>query len=139
MPRRLPLLAAACLLQLGLAVQPASAQDEEALAACGTVFDQCMARCETSYPDDEAAEAGCKAACAADRAVCEAKAGYEAAKPWVEEQFRSMQRFFEGFSERGRTPPAMPHRDPDPEEPLQEAPPEETLPEAEEPPVYKDI
>ncbi|WP_404379749.1 hypothetical protein [Caenispirillum salinarum] len=94
---------------LSLAAAPvAAAEDPEALAACATDFDRCTARCELSYRDDAAAKAGCQAACAADRAVCEAKAGYEAAKPWVAEQFRNMQRFFEGFSEKGGQAPQIP-------------------------------
>lgn len=100
---------------LMLSALPAqAAEDAEALAMCGSEFDGCTARCELSYREDEAAKAGCIAACAADRAVCEAKAGYEAAKPWVAEQFRSMQRFFEGFSEKGERP-AQPSPPGDPE------------------------
>ncbi|MCA1940144.1 MAG: hypothetical protein LDL26_04040 [Caenispirillum bisanense] len=107
--RTLIALPAAALI-LGVVQMAAAAQaaDEEALAVCGESFDACSLRCEQSYPDDAAASAGCQAACAADRAVCEAKAGYEQAKPWVADQFRKMQRFFEGFSEQGRDPEPAP-------------------------------
>lgn len=114
MRRRLASAPVIAIAALVLAAAPAgAAEDPEALAACGTTFDRCTARCEMSYREDEAAKAGCQAACAADRAVCEAKAGYEAAKPWVAEQFRNMQRFFEGFSEKGgRAPEPSPPGDP---------------------------
>ncbi|EKV32875.1 hypothetical protein C882_1713 [Caenispirillum salinarum AK4] len=138
MRRRLvPVIAVAVLFLLAAPV--GAAEDPEALAACGTEFDRCTARCELSYREDAAARAGCQAACAADRAVCEAKAGYEAAKPWVAEQFRNMQRFFEGFSEKGGQGPQSPSPgDPDftplPEpEPEREAGPDD--PDA----PYKDI
>lgn len=109
--------AAVAFLTLGLAAGGASAAaaqqaDEEALLVCGEAFDACQARCGAAYPEDRAAEAGCQAACAADRAVCEAKAGYEQAKPWVADQFRKMQRFFEGFSEQGQAPDRLPPPEP---------------------------
>lgn len=95
----------------------AAAEDTEALASCATSFNQCAAQCALSYREDEFAKAGCEAACAADRAVCEAREGYETAKPWVAEQFRNMQRFLEGFSEKGEpalppSPPGDPRFDP---------------------------
>lgn len=105
MPRfaRLPLTASALLVVLSAV--PALAQqqgDSSALEQCEGAFRQCMAGCEMAYPGDQAGEAGCQASCAADRAVCEARTGYEQAKPWVEEQFRTLQRFLEGFSRGGQ-------------------------------------
>ncbi|GAA0567802.1 hypothetical protein [Caenispirillum bisanense] len=133
MPRSLSVLPAVLALAL-VVVQAASAQaaDEQAAAACGQTFDACVARCERSYADDAAASAGCQASCAADRAVCEAKAGYDSAKPWVADQFRKMQRFFDGFTEQGEggapaTPPLPPSAEPPPHgaEPGEVVPPSE--------------
>lgn len=129
--RLLSALPAVIALTVAVHAAPAQAADEQAAAACGQAFDACVSRCERSYADDAAASAGCQASCAADRAVCEAKAGYDSAKPWVADQFRKMQRFFDGFTEQGEgggspTPPP-PSAEPPPHgaEPGEVVPPSE--------------
>lgn len=98
---------------LAIAV-PAAASGEEAeteaaptLEMCAESFDQCIARCAARNPDSAAAQAGCEARCTTDRATCEAKAGYEEAKPWVREQMQKLRDFFRGFGEgpEGTPPP----------------------------------
>lgn len=95
---------------------PAHAQTDDpipTLGQCEARFDTCMSACSAANPASSAGLAGCQARCAANRAACEAKAGYEKAKPWVQEQFEAMEDFFEGFREGGgERGPAAPEAPP---------------------------
>lgn len=103
---------AVCILALPLlgARPAAAAPDPEGLKACARAYDACIAQCATDYPDNQASRAGCGARCAGERAACEAKAGYEKAKPWVEKQIEGLQDFLDGF--RGDQPPPPPRSAP---------------------------
>lgn len=105
-------LAPALILSAGGAVPMAQAQEVPALEQCEARFDACVTACEKKNLDSSAGLAGCQARCAANRAACEAQAGYEQAKPWVQEQFERMEDFFEGFRDGPQdAPPAVPERE----------------------------
>lgn len=125
---------AVCILALvALGARPAvAAPDPEGLKACARAYDACTAQCTRDYPDNQASRAGCGARCAGERAACEAKAGYEKAKPWVEKQIEGLQDFLDGF--RGDPPPEDPR--PAPSEP---APTPTPTPERDGDGPYKDI
>lgn len=123
--RFVPLALAAVLAASSAFVSPAAAQEETpTLESCGRDYDRCASLCAARNPDSAAAEAGCAARCAAERAACEARAGYAEAKPWVREQMEKLRDFLEGFREGPEAPPAP-------------SPPPET--ENDEPPLVKEI
>lgn len=82
--------------------------EDNAADSCGTAHDACQARCDERFPGDEYAQAGCDSVCAMNRATCEADAGVEAAKPYVERETRRLQEFFDGL---------LGDEDPDPPKP----------------------
>lgn len=99
-------------LALGVGGSVSMAQEVPALEQCEARFDACVTACEKKNLDSSAGLAGCQARCAANRAACEAQAGYEQAKPWVQEQFERMEDFFEGFRDGPQdAPPAVPERE----------------------------
>ncbi|MBF0093443.1 MAG: hypothetical protein HQL33_07705 [Alphaproteobacteria bacterium] len=77
----------------------------EVSASCAGTQDRCAAECNGRLPEDDPARVGCVARCAADRAACEAEAGYEAAKPWLDRRVEEMKRLYEGFKGDGGVPP----------------------------------
>ncbi|MGC2856271.1 hypothetical protein ACM64Y_12435 [Novispirillum sp. DQ9] len=85
-----------------LAALPACAEEEApTLESCARAYGSCVDACGGSQ-DSEAARAGCVARCAARRASCEAEAGYEQAKPWLQEQVDKLEDFLRGFREGPR-------------------------------------
>lgn len=88
-----PLVLAAAIL---VAAQSAQAAETPTLESCATAYGACVDTCGATQ-ESEAARAGCVARCAAQRATCEAEAGYEQAKPWVREQMDKLEDFLRGF------------------------------------------
>jgi len=77
--------------------------------SCGDTHAACEHRCETWYPEDAYARAGCESVCSLDRATCEANAGVEAAKPFIERETNRLRDFFGGFlNDEGEAPPPPP-------------------------------
>lgn len=96
------------LLTLGLLLlAPVGAGAEETASPCVKAQTRCEADCDRRLADRDAARAGCIARCATDRTVCEAEAGYNAAKPWLDQRMDDMKRFYEGFKGE-KTPPPPP-------------------------------
>lgn len=99
---------------LALLAQPAQAQQSSGLPqspACTNAYTSCQSACTRQHGDDAAGGSGCFARCAADRAACDAAAGYNAAKPWVKEQIDQVWRFIEGFmGPDGKTQQSPPQR-----------------------------
>lgn len=87
---------------------PAEAQT---LEACLAEQRQCDQSCARRY-DTEAGKVGCQARCASLKAACDAKAGYDSAKPWVDRQKRSVEDFWDGLTNDGSTTPAKPKTPP---------------------------
>ncbi|MBB4284327.1 hypothetical protein [Roseospira goensis] len=91
--------------------QAAPQEDEDAdetAGACRAGHEACEARCAARYGDDDYARAGCKSVCALDRATCEANAGVEAAKPFIERETKRLRDFFDGFLGDDDAPPPPP-------------------------------
>ena len=109
-------IAAALAVTAGLALAgPVQAQDgadgQVTPAQCAAAYDACVGVCADKHAPKSPGMMGCEARCAAERAACEARAGYNEAKPWVEDQFRKMQEFFEGFRDGGAGEDAAPESD----------------------------
>lgn len=64
-------------------------------AQCGHEFDQCQTECNSTFKSDAAKRAPCVARCSGLYAACDAGVAYEKAKPWLEEQAKKTQRFFD--------------------------------------------
>jgi hypothetical protein len=69
----------------------------DSAASCGMRQDSCEARCEQRHPHDDYARSGCDSVCALDRATCEANAGVESARPFIEREARRLEEFFDGL------------------------------------------
>ena len=79
-----------------LAMQPASSMaDGKTSAQCGHEFDQCQTACNSDFENDAAKRAPCVARCSGLYAACDAGVAYEKAKPWLEEQAKKTQKFFD--------------------------------------------
>ncbi|MCW8861248.1 MAG: hypothetical protein OQJ76_05235 [Rhodospirillales bacterium] len=81
-----------------LAAAPAGAEERpasQALSECAAGYDSCVALCAKAHSDSEARNMGCGAGCAAERAACEAKAGYDQAKPWVDKTMEGVKKFLD--------------------------------------------
>jgi hypothetical protein len=63
--------------------------------ACRSAHDQCEARCATRFGRDSYARAGCESVCAMNRATCEAEAGVETARPYIEREVERLNNFFD--------------------------------------------
>ncbi len=74
--------------------------------ACRSAFQRCETRCEGRHGSDEYARAGCESVCAMNRATCEAEAGVEAARPYIEREVERLRGFFDSLlGEEGTMPP----------------------------------
>lgn len=105
-----------------LALPPIAAASEEdeassrAEQSCLAQQEACYATCREKHPEDDPALMGCQARCTTDRAACEAVEGYNAAKPWLEEQAERIKRFLDGFINPQSPPPRSPEGKKKPEE-----------------------
>ncbi|MQX37027.1 hypothetical protein [Roseospira navarrensis] len=77
-------------------------------ASCAARHDSCEMRCEIRHDDDAYGRAGCESKCAIDRATCEAGAGVETARPFIEREAERLQDFFGGFLEDDEAAPPPP-------------------------------
>jgi len=90
---------------------PNTEDDDTAADApsCGDAHTACEHRCETRHSEDAYARAGCESVCSLDRATCEANAGVEAAKPFIERETNRLRDFFSDFlNDEGEAPPPPP-------------------------------
>lgn len=79
--------------------------------ACKAAHERCQTRCEGRHGTDDYARAGCQSVCAMNRATCEAEAGVEAAKPYLEREAERLRGFFDsllGDEEATPPPPDVP-------------------------------
>jgi hypothetical protein len=94
----------AAVLVMALAAATATA-DNRTSAQCGHEFDQCQTSCNTDHKDDAAKRAPCVARCSGLYAACDAGVAYDKAKPWLEEQAKKTQKFFEELLDKyGKEP-----------------------------------
>lgn len=73
--------------------------------ACRAATERCETRCEGRHGTDSYAMAGCKSVCAMNRATCEAEAGVEAARPYIEREAERLRGFFDQLLGDDETPP----------------------------------
>ncbi|SDH49901.1 hypothetical protein [Roseospirillum parvum] len=83
---------------------------EQAIQQCKSEHAGCLNACAYLNGDDEARQTGCEARCAADRAACEALAGYAKVKPWLDQQKESVDRLLDGLSRDGDGEPVTGQR-----------------------------
>jgi hypothetical protein len=76
--------------------------------SCGSAHAACERWCATEHEGDDYGLAGCESVCALDRATCEANAGVEAAKPFIEREAERLRDFFDGFLGEDETAPPPP-------------------------------
>lgn len=93
-------------------------EDPPTPQACREAHQACTDRCSQSYGPDDYARTGCDSVCAINRASCEASAGVEAARPFLEREAERLRDFFGGLLEDGDRPrtttPSGPPSQPDP-------------------------
>ena len=77
-----------------LLAAPAMA-DRKTAQQCGNQFDQCQTECNVNHKDEPSTRAPCVARCSGLYAACEASVAYDKAKPWVGEQVKKTEKFFE--------------------------------------------
>ncbi|WP_210395948.1 hypothetical protein [Motiliproteus sediminis] len=82
------------LLLLGLSVV------SPAWADCSLNHTACDNVCAVKHLTDDAAEAGCKSRCVAERTACEAKQGAKAAAKATEGAVESVKSFINGLSDK---------------------------------------
>ncbi|SDE26561.1 hypothetical protein [Rhodospira trueperi] len=80
----------------------------DSVASCGARQETCETQCEQRHPHDDYARSGCDSVCALDRATCEANAGVEAARPFIEREARRLEEFFDGLLGDGEPAPPEP-------------------------------
>lgn len=68
----------------------------------------CESRCDDTHVGDDIARAGCDSVCAMNRAACEANAGVEAARPFIERETQRLMDFFGDLLGEGEEPTAPP-------------------------------
>lgn len=73
--------------------------------ACRAATKRCETRCEGRHGTDSYAMAGCKSVCAVNRATCEAEAGVEAAKPYIDREAERLRGFFDQLLGDDEAPP----------------------------------
>jgi len=83
--------------------------------ACKSAHERCQTRCEGRHGTDDYARAGCQSVCAMNRATCEAEAGVEAAKPYLEREAERLRGFFDSLLGDDETTPPPPDVPPYPE------------------------
>ncbi len=112
----------------------ARAPEEEGLtpARCEHLRDECSRACLTRHGRDEAALSGCGSRCAADAALCHAKAKVDEVTPQVQQEVGKWKRFLDGFlsgqGSAGTAPgPYRTPADPDPDA-IPEPPPRREIP-----------
>ena len=77
-----------------LLAAPAMA-DRKTTQQCGNQFDQCQTECSVDHKNEPSTRAPCVARCSGLYAACEASVAYDKAKPWVGEQVKKTEKFFE--------------------------------------------
>jgi len=92
----------AAILTAAVLLAAASAQADDktvTLEQCAGNYGACVADCARDNPGTPGQPnpkmAACEGGCAGKRAVCEAEAGYEAAKPWVKEKYEKSKKFLQ--------------------------------------------
>lgn len=76
--------------------------------SCAAAHAACERWCTDRHAGDDYGQAGCESVCALDRATCEANAGVEAAKPFIEREAERLRDFFDGFLGDDTDPPPPP-------------------------------
>jgi hypothetical protein len=90
---------------------PASAEEKAAAetktaAECAADFSLCNAECAAKHADDTAKRAACTTACSGTYLACDAKAAYEAAKPWVKDKMEKTKKFLDDLDKDDAAKPA---------------------------------
>lgn len=77
--------------------------------ACSKQYEQCQQTCNKDHPDVAPNRIACVTGCSGKFAACDAGVAFDKAKPWIEEQGRKTQKFFEDLlgSGEGDTPPSQ--------------------------------
>ncbi|GEO80767.1 hypothetical protein [Pararhodospirillum oryzae] len=92
---------------------------DRAAERCATGRARCEGRCAGTFPEGSDERAGCEGRCTAENALCEARAGLDAATPQAREGVEDLGRALKGFLDRkgGFAPPSDDLYDFAPDEP----------------------
>jgi hypothetical protein len=93
--RAMVVLLAALLTAAPAGAEEKAADEMKTSAQCAAGFSLCNADCAAKHAGDTARRAACTTACSGTYLACDAKAAYEAAKPWVKDKIEKTRKFLD--------------------------------------------